>query len=208
MDYIQAILGLFCLGAIKVLDLTDPDTIFWARCAFACGSALTLLTLAILYLRISSTNDTQQLILTQAELNPPPPFAAALGAPPAPDANKQTTVTHKEYDLLKLRTLAQTAATTIAITTALHLWKGFMPPLILQSVLGMANVLSSELASLYLFGQTAKQNPQLKRPFKVKSMFAAFTDLKKEMQSTMSTDNKPARKNKKAENMKAVGKSR
>ena len=199
MDYRQAVLGIFCICAIKYLDLTDPSTIFYARSAYACGSLMVLLTLGILYMKIQSADDKHEITVTGAELNPPPAFAAALGAPQPEDANEPQKMTHKEYDLLKLQALLKQTLTTMCITVGLHVWKGFMPPLVLQSVLGMATLLSNELCSIHLFGQTVKSNPALKRPFKPKSM---FDSLKKEMAQTMNNDNKPPRKNKKAENMK------
>lgn len=133
-DYVQPVLGMLCIGAIKFLDLTDPDTIFFARCAYACGSILVLTTLAVLYMRINQNPDTQQLVLTQGDLNPPPPMAKFIGVPTDPDSNKPTTITVQEYDLVKLQTIAKSAITTMCITTALHVWKGFMPPLVFQSV--------------------------------------------------------------------------
>jgi hypothetical protein len=54
------------------------------RCAFAIGSFLTLAVLALLYCRIEAAADQQELVMTQAELNPPQPMAAMLGAPAAP----------------------------------------------------------------------------------------------------------------------------
>jgi hypothetical protein len=90
MDYIQAILGMMCLGLIKMVDLTEPDNIFYARCAFACGATLAVAAIATLYLRIISANDVQPMLLTKAELNPPPPFAAMLGAPADPSDTTAT----------------------------------------------------------------------------------------------------------------------
>lgn len=209
MDYIQALLGLCCFGVIKGFDLEDPAVIFWVRVAFALGSSLTLLALAALYLRIQSADDKQIIVLTKAELSPPQPMAAMLGAPAEPDANKPMQITIREHDLTRLRSVASGAITPLAITLALHLWKGFMPPIILQSVMALAGVLGSELAKIHLFGQSEKTNKDLKRPWKAKSPFAAFADLKKEMRQTMSaSDAKPARKNKKAENKMSLGKTK
>lgn len=209
MDYITAILSLCCFGVIKGFDLEDPTIIFYVRCAFAVGTTLTLLSIALLYFRIQSADDKQIIVLTKAELNPPQPMAAMLGAPAEPDANKPLQMTIKEHDLTRLRSLASGVLTSLAITLALHLWKNFMPPIILQSVMSLAGVLGSELAKLHLFGQSEKTNKDLKRPWKPKSPFAAFADLKKEMRQTMSaSDAKPGRKNKKAENKMAVSKTK
>lgn len=84
MDYLQAILGVLCLTAIKYLDLTDPDTILYVRCAYAAGSLLTLTALAVISAKIQQTNDQQQITIKGAQLNPPAPMAAMLGAPAAP----------------------------------------------------------------------------------------------------------------------------
>jgi hypothetical protein len=205
MDYTQMVLGGGCLLVLKMVDLADPDVLFYARCAFGLGAALTLLTFAFLYLRIQSANDSQPLHMTNAERNPPQPLAAMLGAPQEPDANKPIVISTHDYDLGKLRTLAQSSFTTMAITVALHAWKGFMPPLILQSVLPLAGLLQSELARIHLFGQvaTASSHKDLKRPWKPKSALSAFTELKKEMKSIAAPDAAAgARKNKKDENRK------
>lgn len=75
-----------------------------------------------------------------------------------------------------------------------------MPPLVLQSLLAPIGLLTSELSSIHFLGQTPKQDPSLKRPFKVKSMFSGLADLKKEMKDLTSQNEKSTRKNKKAEN--------
>ncbi len=67
-----------------------------------------------------------------------------------------------------------------------------MPPLVLQSVLAPAGVWMSELAKIHLLGQTASSNKELKRPFKPKSMFSAFNDIKKEMKQTISASEQKA----------------
>jgi hypothetical protein len=202
-QYTQVGLSMACLAAIKLLDLEDPSTIFFVRCAFACGAILTFITLGLLYLRIQSANDNQELVVTGADLNPPQPLASMMGAPADPEANKPQTITVKAYDMLKWNALLKAAMTTIAITTALHLWKGFMPPLILQSVLAVANVLTSEIAGIHFLGQTQKNDPALKRPFKPKSMWSGFADLKKEMKDLTAQGEKSTRKNKKQENLLA-----
>jgi len=200
--------GAMCLGVIKLVDLTDPDVMWVARLCFGVGGALTLATLALIYVRIQRANDQQELVMTGAERNPPQPLAAMLGAPQEPDANKQITLTTQEYDMGKLKALVQSTCTTLAITTALHAWKGFMPPLVLQSVLPFVGLWSSELARIHLLGQSASgsAHKDLRRPWKPKSPFAAFKDIKKEMQSITAPDDKGAsakqRKNKKEENRK------
>jgi len=192
------------LALVKTLDMTDPTIIFGVRCTFAIGISLALGLCAVLYLKIRAADDKQILNLTGADLNPPQPLAAMIGAPPAPDANEQMTLTHREYDLYKLRTVLKTAMTAAAVTLALHYWKGFMPPLVLQSMLAPAGVLNSELAQIHLFGKNPAKLKELKRPWKPKSALSGLADLKKEVQATMNAGQEgKQRKNKKNENKMA-----
>jgi hypothetical protein len=105
-----------------------------------------------------------------------------------------------QYDMQKLRSAFQAALTPMAMVLLLHLWKGFMPPLVLQAVMPLSAILSSEIGRIHLFSQAPRG--ELKRPFKVKSMWDNFKDLKKELQQGLKDDGKSGRKNKKAENMK------
>jgi len=87
------------------------------------------------------------------------------------------------YDLVQLRKLAQSTITPLCITLALHTWKGFMPPLILQSIIPVAGIMGSQLAKIHLLGANAAKG-DLKRPWKASSPFAAFKDLGKEVRYT------------------------
>lgn len=88
MDYIQALLGLLCISAIKFLDLADESTIFFVRCAYATGTLLTFVALGLIYTKIQAAADKQELVITQGDLNPPPPLAGMLGAPQAPSVGR------------------------------------------------------------------------------------------------------------------------
>jgi hypothetical protein len=84
---------------------------------------------------------------------------------------------------VQLRKLAQSTITPLCITLALHAWKNFMPPLILQSVIPVAGIMGSQLAKIHLLGANAAKG-DLKRPWKASSPFAAFKDLGKEVRYT------------------------
>jgi hypothetical protein len=92
-------------------------------------------------------------------------------------------VTHKEYDLVQLRKIIQSVLTPLCVTLALHSWKGYMPPLVLQSVIPVAGIMGSQLAKIHLLGGNASKG-ELKRPWKSGSPFAAFKELGKEVGNT------------------------
>lgn len=212
-DYVKPGIAIGCIALIKFTDLTDPDTILYARIAFACGTITALLLLGFLYLRIQSKNDQRLLVVQESDINPnyhvqqgqSPSFSQLLGGQPD-SAGKPVETTNQHYDLLQLRQLLKPCIMTPIIVTLLHLYWGFVPPLILQSLMNVATISTSELFRIYVLGASDKS---VQRPFKPAPGFGKmFRELKKEMANASGQmEGKNERKNKKLENKKKVGKA-
>lgn len=193
-------IGFGCLAIIKMVDLTDPTNIFYSRVAFGVGISLTASFLGIIYNRIQTKAEKGILMVSEADLKPQPALAGLLGQP-APDT-KPDEMTVEEYDMTKLKASASALSSTLFITLLLHLWKGFMPPLIFQAVMQPFSLYSSELFRIHILGQTGTSHKELKRPWKgnQSGLAAQWKQLKKDMEQEMGRDVKPSRKNKKDEN--------
>ncbi len=63
-------------------------------------------------------------------------------------------------------------------------------------------IYNTELFRIYVLGESAHANKDLKRPWKAASAMKSFKELKREVQREMGGDNtKASRKNKKQENL-------
>lgn len=70
-----------------------------------------------------------------------------------------------EYDSAQADALRQSTLTAFAISGGLHLYFGYMPPLLLQAILSGKRLFESPLVRLYVRGEPSS-NPGLQRPFK------------------------------------------
>ncbi|DBA75037.1 TPA: hypothetical protein ACH3X1_010374 [Trebouxia sp. C0004] len=88
------------------------------------------------------------------------------------------------YDAQEFSKLLKKIAPGILIVTALHCWKGFMQPLVVQCVTIPVTLLESPLFQVYILKKAATGS--LARPWKEESPFAALT------KATTETADEPA----------------
>jgi Phosphate transport (Pho88) len=127
------------------------------------------------------------------------------------EGGKAVETTNKAYDELKLRQQVKQGLITPIIVLVLHLYFGFFPPIIIQSVLTVANTLTTELSRLHLLTLLSSSPPakDLKRPWRVKGMLGQFREMKKEVMKELNEGKEGgtgSRKNKKNENRRKGGK--
>jgi len=188
-------LTLVCLAIIRSVDTTSPDVLFYARVLFAVGCTLSLLTSFFIYIFIRIRNDMRIFQLKESDLKPQSPFGVAQDT-----KDKTIEMEVREYDTIKLKAAVKTSLTSLVISSFIHYQWGFVPPLIIQSVLNIATIMETEIFQIYILNQNEKANKALIRPFKPASSnpFEYFQKMKKEMQQQMAGDDR--RKNKRTEN--------
>ncbi|KAL3143257.1 phosphate transporter (Pho88) [Trebouxia sp. C0009 RCD-2024] len=86
---------------------------------------------------------------------------------------EKATLPAAQYDAQELAKLVKKIAPGILIVTALHCWKGFMQPLVIQCVTIPVTLLESPLFQVYVLKKAAAGT--LARPWKEESPFAALT---------------------------------
>ncbi|KAA6419507.1 MAG: hypothetical protein FRX49_10605 [Trebouxia sp. A1-2] len=84
---------------------------------------------------------------------------------------EKQTLPAAKYDAQEFQKLLKKIAPGILIVTALHCWKGFMQPLVVQCVTIPVTLLESPLFQVYILKKAATGS--LARPWKEESPFAA-----------------------------------
>lgn len=70
-----------------------------------------------------------------------------------PDTYEYKEQTFYEYDLEQLIKLRNSSLTSIAITIGIHLWLGYLQPIVIQSVMNNVRLFDHAATHIYLFGQ-------------------------------------------------------
>lgn len=95
--------------------------------------------------------------------------------PPSPlsgqTEDKLVTTTVKEYDLSQVNSAIKGMFSGIAMMAFMHLYMKYTNPLVIQSILPVKSALETNIVKIHVFGKPASGD--LKRPFKVTSMFNA-----------------------------------
>jgi hypothetical protein len=87
---------------------------------------------------------------------------------PEPEQFYMVEETAAEHDSKKLIALVKQTLQGTAITLGIHLYWGFMPPLIIQAVTPITRLLDNQLVKIHLLGAT-----DVKRPFREEPGFMA-----------------------------------
>jgi len=96
--------------------------------------------------------------------------------PPAPmsqETGQLITTTVRDYDLSETSKLLRSTYMGIAMMSVMHLYFNFTQPLFIQALMGVKGLYDAKLVSIHLLGKPATGD--LKRPFKVASMFGPST---------------------------------
>lgn len=215
MEFVKpAIIGLVLVGQ-RFIDQTDQTTIDNLRIMFVVCSLLTWSIYGLIYFLVKNRNDKTALQISENEFTPPAPTAAITsffsGSEPAGGKIIDTTVF--EYDMAKWTQSTSPILMSQIIVFGIHLYTGFVLPLIMQSFLPLVGAATSELARIYLWGSivpsTVTPLPKdLRRPWHAAGMMSQFKQLKKEVMQQLNDgkDGSSSRRNKKDENRKRMGK--
>ena len=83
---------------------------------------------------------------------------------------KTVETTVQAYDMEKIKEALKQTFSVVALVLCLHMYGGYIRPLVIQSVLPLKNLYSSPLFQIHILGKPA--TGELQRPFKVASPFA------------------------------------
>lgn len=127
----------------RKLDGEDPDTIFMLRCVYFSIQALTLVLLGYMYLKateLAARKDSSKIVYIPAAATP-------FQDPNAPK-KKFTQTTYGPHVIQAARGLISSTVMGIVITSGLHIYRGVVIGLAMQSVMGPLNLLENPLFKL------------------------------------------------------------
>jgi len=133
--------------AARKLDGEDPDVVFMLRCAYGVVQTLAVITTLFIYMKASAASKDKANAVKIYVPPPPQPFA---------DPNAKTKYQEKilsDHLVTTARGLIGSTLFGICMTVGLHLWKGMVVGLAIQSVMAPFNMAENALASaLFLKG--------------------------------------------------------
>eukprot|EP00993_Chasmostoma_nieuportense_P004121 NODE_4802_length_738_cov_82.101473_g4640_i0.p1 GENE.NODE_4802_length_738_cov_82.101473_g4640_i0~~NODE_4802_length_738_cov_82.101473_g4640_i0.p1 ORF type:complete len:188 (+),score=54.83 NODE_4802_length_738_cov_82.101473_g4640_i0:52-615(+) len=127
---------------IREIDFNNPTNLIVLRIVFFVVQSALLLVMANLYTRVRKAVDH-----TPLEVPPQPKFGAPVDEDQGPEF---TTVTN--YDISQLRQLLLKLGMGMGITSVLHFYWHFNPPMLMQCVVNPMQLFSSPLFKLYFLG--------------------------------------------------------
>lgn len=158
------------LLSIRSLDLTTAEALANVRMVFFIATGLTWSLLGLLYLRIRSLKDSTPLFVSESDLDPNAHQAsnplAALLAPKQEekkDEGRKVEITNYSYDMTKYKASVSSYLSGPIIGFLIHTYFGYAQPLVLQSVMNITNLMTSELARIYFIHD---KSDDLVRPWK------------------------------------------
>ena len=170
--------------AVNYFKLASVENTLFIRVFYFASLALQLSVMAYIRSLILKVNDTTALVY----LEPKKPFDDT------PQTTTETTVA--EYDISQTNAQFTQMASSAAIIGFLHFYWGYLPPLIMQGLMGVKNLWAVPVFRIWILNE--EPLGELSRPFKVKNMFEGLAE---------PVGPKEAKKlEKKAEKKKAIGK--
>jgi hypothetical protein len=151
--------------AARKLDGEDPNIVFMLRCAY--GTIQTLIVLTALYVyMVASKIATSDVKDEEIYVSPPAsPFADPNAKP------KYTKTTIGAQALSVAQKLVTSTLTGICMTVGLHMYKGMIIGLAMQTVMGPLNLMENTFAKNILFGGAASSIAEGKKSLKEKRIF-------------------------------------
>jgi len=152
------------LGAMQLarkIPFDDPEVLNYVRIAYVTAQVTVLGIYYYISYTIKRKND--QTVLKYVE--PPSAFSQEPG--------QLVTTTVRDYDLSETSKLLRAVYMGIAMMTVMHLYLKYTQPLFIQALMGLKNLYDAKPVSIHLLGKPAEGD--LKRPFKVASMFGGPT---------------------------------
>lgn len=133
--------------AARKIDGEDPNVVFLLRCTYFTVQAVVVLVVAYIYIKATSLATSKEYDRIVYVPPPPQPFAD-------PNAKKKyTEVRFGAHMAAQARSLLGSTLFGLCLTTALHLWKGMVVGLAIQTIMGPFNLFENKLAMAFLFGK-------------------------------------------------------
>lgn len=145
----------------RKIPFDDPEVLNYVRIAYVTAQVTVLGIYYYISYTIKRKND--QTVLKYVE--PPSAFSQEPG--------QLVTTTVRDYDLSETSKLLRAVYMGIAMMTVMHLYLKYTQPLFIQALMGLKNLYDAKPVSIHLLGKPAEGD--LKRPFKVASMFGGPT---------------------------------
>eukprot|EP01101_Sappina_pedata_P002102 TRINITY_DN12378_c1_g1_i1.p2 TRINITY_DN12378_c1_g1~~TRINITY_DN12378_c1_g1_i1.p2 ORF type:complete len:233 (-),score=100.11 TRINITY_DN12378_c1_g1_i1:60-671(-) len=185
-------LGMTLVGLYMMynVDFKNPANVDIIRIAYGTMQVVTLFSYLFCYFKIERNQNQEKVHI--------PGSAGSWGAQPT----EEETITVQEHDRRELKKFVNQILMGSLITVFIHYKWEVLPPLLMQAVMGLSNLLSNPLIKTYIMGN------EVPRPWKEESMFSGLTDADQE--DTNATENveeitegekagsKKSKKNKKA----------
>lgn len=170
-------------GARK-LDSEDPEIIFMLRCSYLTIQVLTIIATVYMYYKakkLNSGKDSEKILYVPA---PASPFQD-----PNEPKKKFTQVVYGPHLVQSARSLIGSTLTGILFTGGLHIYRGVIAGLAMQSVMGPLNFLENPVTKLIFFGSDnpfdAKEESELDDDVEIVDGNGQPVELKKENNSIM-----------------------
>ncbi|KAI8620126.1 inorganic phosphate transporter Pho88 [Chytriomyces sp. MP71] len=159
MSYAPFINIALTIGIIQLanrFELERPDFVPYLRAAYFTTQLLVLSVTYYIRMKITEKNDKTVLVYTEAKSFLEPKNVETI------------TTTVKDHDLKKTGEAFQQTALAILMMSVMHFQFGYIRPLLLQAVMGLRAVATTQLFEIYVMGKPA--TGALARPWK-KGMF-------------------------------------
>jgi hypothetical protein len=132
--------------AARKIDGEDPNIVYWLRVSYAVVQTFCVLIVVYTYIKASavvSSVNSQGVVYVPP---PPQPFAG-------PDAKKKyTEVTFGAHVLSTARSLLGSTLFGVAMTVGLHVYKGMIVGLAIQTIMGPLNLVENALVKALILG--------------------------------------------------------
>eukprot|EP00525_Craspedostauros_australis_P004372 CAMPEP_0198113730 /NCGR_PEP_ID=MMETSP1442-20131203/5329_1 /TAXON_ID= /ORGANISM="Craspedostauros australis, Strain CCMP3328" /LENGTH=335 /DNA_ID=CAMNT_0043770901 /DNA_START=216 /DNA_END=1223 /DNA_ORIENTATION=+ len=130
--------------AARKIDGEDPVMVYWLRVAY--GVIQTICVLLVIYTYILASNQAGQ----HKQMIYVPPAATPFADPNA--KKKYTQVAYSAHVLTTARSLVGSTLFGVAMTVGLHLYKGMVVGLAMQTVMAPLNLIENALVKAVIFG--------------------------------------------------------
>lgn len=142
------------------IDMEDEKNIMYIRIAYGASVGLAWIIYQLVRKSIVAKND----LTTLKYVTPASPMSG--------EGEKLEVTTVRDYDLKEIDSAIKSIYTGLAMMGFMHFYMHYTNPLFMQCISPIKTALESNEVKIHLFGKPASGD--LKRPFKVASMFGGF----------------------------------
>ncbi|KAF8554018.1 inorganic phosphate transporter [Imleria badia] len=148
------------LGAMQIarrIPFDDPVVLNYVRLGYVLSQIIIIGTYFFVSYKVKQKND--QTVLKYVDS--PNPMSS--------DSGGLITTTVRDYDLSETSKLLRGAYFGVAMMAFFHIYMKYTQPLFIQALMGLKNLYDAKVVTIHVLGKPAEGD--LKRPFKVASMF-------------------------------------